>query len=240
LDATRNLPQSDLDKLSRLKALSRLSLAELKSLAGTLAFADYKRSQVILAERALAIGANILVKGIARLTFQNARRSRTTLALLAPGPIPEFPSLPDRPLDFRCEAFSDCRVGSLNWSKLEEIATGLRSVFETFHESEMKFWYRVMLRNSSLLNLDLHQRLAVTLIELASDFGIKDARGMLLEASFHQRDIADLVGASRPRVSEHLAELEREKLLIRQGRQLIVCIDRMKNSIQSSPVGRVS
>ena len=37
------------------------------------------------------------------------------------------------------------------------------------------------------------------------------------------RDIADLVGASRPRVTEHLAELERERFVIRQGRQLVAC-----------------
>ncbi len=48
---------------------------------------------------------------------------------------------------------------------------------------------------------------------------------MLLRVSFSHQDIADLVGASRPRVTEHLAQLERENLVIRQGRQLIVRVD---------------
>jgi CRP/FNR family transcriptional regulator, cyclic AMP receptor protein len=74
-----------------------------------------------------------------------------------------------------------------------------------------------------LLNLDLHERIAITLLELAADFGIKESRGMLLRASFSHQDIADLVGASRPRVTEHLARLESEHVIIRQGRQTIVC-----------------
>ena len=45
---------------------------------------------------------------------------------------------------------------------------------------------------------------------------------MFLRVSFSHQDFADLVGASRPRVTEHLAQLEREHLIIRQGRQLIV------------------
>ena len=45
---------------------------------------------------------------------------------------------------------------------------------------------------------------------------------MLLGASFSHQDLADLVGASRPRVTEHLAQLEREHMVIRQRRHLIV------------------
>lgn len=57
-----------------------------------------------------------------------------------------------------------------------------------------------------------------------------ESRGTLLGLSLSHKDLADLVGASRPRVTEHLAELEREHLLVRQGRQLIVCLDEIANS----------
>jgi Crp-like helix-turn-helix domain len=87
--------------------------------------------------------------------------------------------------------------------------------------------YRLLLRSSSFLNLDLHERIAITLLELASDFEIKESRGTLLKSSFSHQHIADLVGASRPRVTEHLGQLEREHLIIRQGRQFIVRIDKI-------------
>jgi CRP-like cAMP-binding protein len=226
LNETRNPPDSDLDKLTRLKGLSWLSVSELGLLAETLALADFKRPQIIFGETALAADAHILLKGIARITCQNVRGERVTIALLPPGPIPEFPLLPFGRLGFRCEAYNDCRVGSLSWSNFEGISTHRpESAFKTFHQNDLQQCYRLLLRSFSFLNLDLHARIAITLLELASDFGITESRGTLLKASFSHQDIADLVGASRPRVTEHLAQLEREHLIIRQGRQLIVRVD---------------
>jgi CRP-like cAMP-binding protein len=230
MNGTRNPPDTDLDKLSRLKALSWLSNSELSRLAGALATANFKRPQVILGEAALASEAHILLKGITRITGQNARSERVTIALLAPGLIPEFSSLPLSRFHFRCEAYNDCRVGGLAWNDFEGItAHRSESASRKFHENDLQQWYRLLLRNSGFLNLGLHERIAITLLELSSDFGIKESRGTLLRAFSHQ-DIAELVGASRPRVTEHLAQLEREHLVIRQGRQLVVCVDKIGHS----------
>jgi CRP-like cAMP-binding protein len=231
LSRTRPPPDTDLDKLSRLKAFSWLSASELGILGGALATANFKKPRVIVREGAFASEARILLKGIARVTCQNARSERVTVALLAPGPIPEFPVLPLREFEFRCEAYTDCRVGSLSWNDFNRItAHSSESASKRFHQNDVQQWYRLLLRNSSFLNVDLHERIAITLLELASDFGIKEARGTLLTASFSHQDIANLVGASRPRVTEHLAQLEREHLVIRQGRQLIVDVDRIGNA----------
>lgn len=227
MNETRNSPDSDFDRLSRLKTLSWLSTSELGMLAGALALTDYKRSQIMLREAALASDAHILLRGIARITCQNARGERVTIALLPPGPIPEFPFEPMGRLDFRCEAYNDCRVGSLGWNDFNGITMhSSESAFQRFHQNDLQQWYRLLMRSSSFLNLGLRERITITLLELASDFGIKESRGSLLRASFSHQDIADLVGASRPRVTEHLAQLEREHLVIRQGRQLIVCVEK--------------
>ena len=228
MNAIQNFQDQDLDQLSRLKALSWLSASERGLLAKELVLADFKRPQIILYETALASDAHILLKGIARITRRNARGERVTVALLPPGPIPAFPSLPLSRFDFRCEAYDHCRVGSLSWNAFSGIrVNSSESAFRKFHQNDLQQWYRLLLRSSSFLNLDLHERIAITLLELASDFGIKESRGALLRASFSHQDIADLVGASRPRVTEHLAQLEREHLVIRQGRQLIVRVDKI-------------
>jgi len=232
LNETRNSPSSDLDILSRLNGLSWLSTSELGLLAGALTLADFKRPQIILREAALASDAHILLKGIARITCQNVHNERVTIALLPPGPIPQFPSLPFSRFDFRCEAYNDCRVGSLSWNGFKGIgADGSESAFRRFHQNDLQQWYRLLLRSSSFLDLDLHERIAITLLELASDFGIEESRGALLRASFSHQDIADLVGASRSRVTEHLAQLEREHLIVRQGRQLIVRVEQIGDAI---------
>jgi CRP-like cAMP-binding protein len=231
LNGRRNTPDSDLDKLNRLGDLSWLSALELGRLAGALAPTNFKRSELIFGEIA-PVDAHILLKGIARITCRNVRSERVTVALLPPGLIPEFPALPLSRLDFQCEAYSDCRVGSLSWHDFNRITLrNPESTHKKFHESDLQQWYRVFLRSSSTLSLSLHERIAITLLELCSSFGIAESRGTLLRASFSHQDIADLVGATRPRVTEHLALLEREHLVIRQGRQLIVRVSELGDAI---------
>src|ERR1039457_3757392 len=161
--------ETDLDRLSRLKALSWLSPPELALLVSALALANYKRHAVILHEAAMAQDAHILLAGIARITCLNPRSERVTVAMLAPGPIPEFPALPLSESGFQCEAYNDCRVGTVSWDDFDGITTNARqSAFKQFHQNDLKQWYRLLLRSSSFLNLGLHERIAVALLELCS------------------------------------------------------------------------
>ena len=227
---------SDLDYLTRLKALSWLSPAELTMLVGALTLANYKRRAVILDESALAHEAHILLTGIARITCMNAHNERVTVALIAPGLIPEFPQMPMSQSSFQCEAYNDCRVGTLGHAEFDGITRkSSESAFKHLHENDLKQWYRLLLRSSSFLNLGLHERIAFALLELCSDFGVEESRGTLLRVSFSHKDIANLVGASRPRVTEHLARLEREQFVIRQGRQMVVQVARLQKSIGHVP-----
>ena len=112
-------------------------------MVGRLTFANFKRSQVILRAAALASDAHILLQGVARITCRSARDERVTIALLPPGPIPEFPSLPLNRFDFRCEAYSACRIGSLTWNELESIAAHRsESAFKTFHKNDLQQCYQ--------------------------------------------------------------------------------------------------
>jgi CRP-like cAMP-binding protein len=226
LNESKSFRDTDLIRLSQIEALSWLSSDELGLLARTLTPATFKPPQTIFRQSAHAADAHILLRGVARITCRNGRQERVTIAMLAPGLLPNFPSLPLGRFDLRCEAYKDCRVGSLSWRAFEGVAAHNADLaFQKFHENDLQQWYRLLLRNSGFLNLGLHQRIALTLLELSSAFGVRESRGTLLRESFSHQEIAELVGASRPRVTEHLAQFEREHLLIRQGRQLIVCVD---------------
>ncbi len=230
----KNARLTDLEKLTRLKALSWLSRSELALLGAALSLENFKRHEIIMSAAAMSSAAHILLTGIARITFLNARGERVTVAMLAPGPIPEFPSLPISHFDFQCEAYNDCRVGSVNWNTLDGITeNAAESAFKLFHQNDLKQWYRLLLRSSSFLNLGLHERIGITLLELCADFGIEESRGTLLRVSFSHKDIANLVGASRPRVTEHLAKLERDRFVTRQGRQLVVQVEKLTESVNA-------
>jgi CRP-like cAMP-binding protein len=216
----------DVDLLNRLKPLSFLSPDAMHQLASGLNSANFRRHEVILAEEALAAGVHILLRGTAKITCLSQTGQRVTIALLAPGPIPQFVSLPVRRRDFRCEAHSDCRVGGLSWDQFDVIIKDApQSALRNFYENNLMPWFRFFAEG-----FDLRERLLVTLLQLCSDFGVTESRGTLLRVPISQKDLAGLVGASRPRVTEQLAELVREHLVIRQGRQLIVCIDKVEGS----------
>ena len=237
MDRQKNASPTDLDLLSRLKPFSPLSAEALRELASGLNSANFQRREVILPEEALATGVHILLKGVAKITCLNRCGERVTIALLAPGPIPEFLSLPVSRWHFRCEAYSDCRVGSPGWNLPNAIPPkASKAALIEFYQKTLRLCYRLLLRGSTFLNLSLHERIEMALLELCEDFGIKESRGTLLRISLSHKDLADLVGATRPRVTEHLAELEREHLLIRQGRQFIVRLDKLENSTGIPPL----
>ena len=231
MDGQKNATCTDFDLLNRLKPLSFLSPAALRELASGLSSANFRKREVILPQEALAAGVHILLRGVAKITCLNPSGQRVTIALLAPGPIPQFISLPVIRWHFRCEAHSDCRVGSLGWDQFDVITRETpRSALRTFHENNLMQWYRFFGGS-----LDLRERLLFTLLQLCSNFGVTESRGTLLRVSVSHNDLAGLVGASRPRVTEHLAEFEREHLLVRQGRQMIVLLDKIKSSLGVPP-----
>jgi CRP-like cAMP-binding protein len=223
---------TDLELLGHLKAFSWLSTQDRTRLLSALETANFTKHDIIVRESDLASSAHILLAGSASITCLNVRTERVIVALLPPGPIPEFPRLPFTPSRFQIEAYDDCRVGSVTWEQFDVItAQSSQAAFREFHQNNLQQWYRLLLRGSSFLSLDLHERVGLALLELCTDFGIEDSRGTLLRVAISHGHLANLVGASRPRVTEHLARLERDGLVIRQGRQLIVRADALEGSM---------
>jgi len=89
-------------------------------------------------------------------------------------------------------------------------------------------WDLVQLRCSNFMSCTLEERVALILLELSENFGIRDRQGMRLTVPARHKDLAELVGASRPRVTEYLTSFERERLIVRDGRQLVVRCDRLE------------
>jgi hypothetical protein len=64
--------------------------------------------------------------------------------------------------------------------------------------------------------------------DLASKFGVKDSRGILLIPELGHSDFAEMIGSSRPMVSRLIAEMIANKRLLYDGRHYIV-IDHSAN-----------
>ena len=232
MNHVQTLRESDVEKLGRIAFFSWLTSAEIQSLGASLAMSNWGRGETIFREPAYASFARVLVTGIGRITCLNADNERVTVGLVAPGPIPELPSTLTSRFDFRCEAYSNCRVGTLDWKGFGAVASnGQEVAFTRFHHSSVKYWYRLFRRTSDLLNINLHERIALTMLDLSEDFGIADARGTLLGVPISHKELASIVGATRPRVTEHLNKMARERTIIRQRRQFIINTEELSRSL---------
>ena len=121
-------------------------------------------------------------------------------------------------------------LGAIELESLVEISLGIASAdFKRMAASYVGRWDLVQLRCANFMSCTLEERLALILLELSENFGVPDGKGIRLTLPARHSDLAELVGASRPRITEHLISFERKNLISRNGRQLVVNRDRLES-----------
>jgi CRP/FNR family cyclic AMP-dependent transcriptional regulator len=83
-------------------------------------------------------------------------------------------------------------------------------------------WSSAMGRWVQLISLSFRQRLELILSELASRFGVEDARGTMLLPQLTHADLAEMIGSSRPMVSRILADMIEHGVLTQHSGHYII------------------
>jgi CRP-like cAMP-binding protein len=221
---------AEIRNLRGLKNISWLSSRQLNRLAAALSMTAVEKREIIIDDKHSAESAYILLSGVARITCRNRKGDRTPVIMVAPGMIPGFPPpVPGISYNFRCEAITACQIGTIDLEAFIEISLGIASAdFKRMAVSYLGRWDLVQLRCANFMSCTLEERVALILLELSENFGVKDKRGTRLTIPARHKDLADLVGASRPRVTEFLIQFERDKFIIRDERYLVVNRDRLE------------
>ncbi|MGA7869474.1 MAG: Crp/Fnr family transcriptional regulator [Candidatus Binatus sp.] len=216
--------------LRGLKNISWLTARQLDKLSNALTISIVEKRAIIFDERHSPDSAYILLAGVARITCRNRKGQRTLVIMVAPGMIPGFPPpVSGISYNFRCEAVTVCRIGTIPLETFVEISLGVTSAdFKRMASSYLGRWDLVQLRCANFMSCTLEERLALILLELCENFGLHDPKGIRLTLPARHKDLAELVGASRPRITEHLNLFERKHLIWRSGRQLVVNRDRVE------------
>ena len=222
--------------LSRLRTLSWMSEGQLERLSTATVARRVRRHETIFYEGEDANCVYLLLSGVAKLTFLNANE-RILVSLVGPGEIFGVSSLltvAKRP--FRCDAFSDCLVGVVSPQAFVDVALGVPlEDLSRVLDVTVGRWWAMLLRYTNFLGLALRERLAGALLELGTKFGAEDARGQLLTLKLTHSDLAEIVGASRQRITEQLSEFERTGVIIRDGRRLIIVPHFLLALVQGKP-----
>jgi CRP-like cAMP-binding protein len=222
---------SGVRRLRELKNISWLTSRQLNRLADALTTSRVKRRGIIFDEKRSPESAYVLLAGVARITCRNRKGDRTVVMIVAPGMIPGVPEVVGGiRYNFRCEAVTDCELGTVALATFIEIALGITAAdYQHMAASRSGPWDLLQLRCSNFMGYTLEERVALLLLELSENFGMRDRRGVRLAVPARHQDFAELVGASRPRVTEYLTSFERKHLIVRDGRQLIVRRDRLES-----------
>jgi CRP/FNR family transcriptional regulator, cyclic AMP receptor protein len=221
---------SRLRRTKGLENMSWLTAGQLEKLAAALTVSHFDKRAAIFQEGKNPEAAYILLSGVARITCRNRKGLRTILVMVAPGIIPSLPiAVPGVKYDFNCEAVTNSEVGIIAFNTFIELSLGIGSAdFKRLMAMYVGRWDCVGLRCSNFMSCTLAERLALTLLELSKDFGTPNPRGMKLTVPARHQTLADMVGASRPRVTEHLIEFERSKMIVRTGREMVVSPERLE------------
>ncbi|MGH7925231.1 MAG: Crp/Fnr family transcriptional regulator [Candidatus Binatus sp.] len=224
--------------LRGLKNISWLTARQLDRLFSALTISTVEKRTIIFDEKHAPDSAFILLTGVARITCRNRKGARTLVIMVAPGMIPGFPPpVPGISYNFRCEAVTPCRVGMIELEAFVEISLGIASAdFKQMAASYLGRWDLVQLRCANFMSCTLEERLALILLELCENFGLPDPKGTRLTLPARHRDIAELVGASRPRITEHLITFEQKHLIARNRRQLVVNRERLENFLAQTHI----
>ena len=222
--------RSNLELVKHLGSLQWLSMAQQNRLAAALSVGNVERGGSIFRDKGVMENTYILLSGIARIAHVHAGGRQVLVALIGPGVIPHLPALPaEVSRHFVCDAVNGCRVGKLSTQAFIDIILRVQSTdFIKLMDMMVGRLGRLIGRYPSFIGLDLEHRIAVALLELGAEFGVRDSRGILLSLPLTRSDLGNLVGASRQKVSAYLADFERRAMILRQGRQLVLVMPKLE------------
>jgi CRP/FNR family transcriptional regulator, nitrogen oxide reductase regulator len=227
------LLNGSVDKPLNVQVLSKhfptLGADKLDRLAEEMSLVRFKRGDRILADPHSATDTFLVLKGAIAITWQHDSRHRVLIALLAPGEIfGDSSSLPEIAQGLNGDAFANSLVAKIDSARLVDILLGVElAAFKAATEMTVGWSAKALMRYIKMFHMSPRERLVIALIEIGTKFGVRDSRGLILNLPMTQRDLADLLGASRQKINEYWGELVRIGAVINLGRQLILVPEKL-------------
>lgn len=208
--------------------LKCLSPEAIESVRQELQPCNLARREVLFFEDELGETAYILLQGILSLTYLDSRHRRGLFTVMCPGDViganPGVPESLGRRL--RADAFTDCVVGRIDRRRLIELLFG--TPYERFSAAAEFVFGSSSERLAQIMvlrTLPLRERLLALMAYFAARFGIRNQGGVIINLPLTHADLADMVGASRPKVSHQLGLLQKEGLLLQERHRIALNYD---------------
>lgn len=184
----------------------------------------YLQGSSILPQGAVRNTVFLLLEGEVSISVFLPDGRRILCGLYRPGTFFGFPLVEsERPRWSAADAFTEAKLSLVARRDFEAILSRLPA------STVMGFFNRVLMRQARFamrllhcLVLDLSGRLALTLLDLGHTFGQSTERGMEIRLPLTHELLAEMVGASRERVSKAMAEFALQGWISYRRRQIVL------------------
>jgi len=169
----------------------------------------------------------VVITGVVKVYCTQPDGRRFLVELAGPGDVIGYVDRPDSKgrscQAFDAQALTNCAVAIISRERILKLlsepgSSTLLSLFERLNT----FWGSLVHRYALMMTLSYRERLESMLTEVASRFGVKDARGTMLTLELGHDDWAEMIGSSRPMVSRLIADMVQNRLLAREGKHYIL------------------
>jgi len=226
------VPGSRQHLLDRLRRLSWLSQEHLREIADASRMVEVKRGANVYTPGENADLIHVILSGMAALTM-NEKSRRVLVGVVGPGDIVGISALlGNRPRSFQCEALSECKVATLASTNFRSLMLRDPATFEKAMQATFGRWQLMLKRYAQFMMLGARGRIALALLELAERFGVSNDRGRLLPFMVSHAMLGAMVGASRQHVTMQLVEFERDGIVTRENRRLVILPEKLKLALQ--------
>lgn len=218
-----------LDVQTLSKHFPTLEPDKLERLAREMSLVRFKRGDRILVEPHSPADIFLVLKGAIAISWQHDSRHQVLVALLAPGEIFGAASLlPEMAQGLNGYAFANSLVAKIDSTRLVDILLGVEMrEFKSATEMTVGWSADTLMRYIKMFHMSPRERLVIALIEIGTKFGVRDSRGLILNLPMTQKDLADLLGASRQKINEYWGELVRSGAVINLGRQIVLVPEKL-------------
>lgn len=165
--------------------------------------------------------------GIVELSLRFDDGNRILTRLAGPGDIFGFLSVDDprgrSSHIFEARAMTSCEVGFVT---VDQVAKTMRTLdpmtLIRLSGKLVSCWAEDVQSFVRLLSMNYRMRLRTVFAYLAASFGVKRKKGVLVTLELGHRDLAEMIGSSRPIVSQLIDQMRRAGIIEKSGKRYVV------------------
>ena len=209
--------------LKKINLFKSMSQEEMMQLAQKVVEKSFRKKETIYLPGQPGNHVYLLKKGVVKISKITNDGRELTLALLKPGEIfGELEAMGEGNRDGQAEAHSDVLICAMNKNDLMNMLKmkpdlGIRL-------SKLIGFRRHTIENrlENLVFRAIPEKLAALLLELSEQFGEESLEGIKINLSLTHQDLANLIGATRPTVSETLIDFKNKGLIDVKGKSILI------------------